>query len=243
MERKREDIKEFKIDRKVFDERTFLAIYKLLRKGVLKTVESFLQEGKESVVLSAKDGNDDWVAVKVYKIQYCDFKSMWKYLAGDPRFYGLQKKRRMIVYNWCKREFKNLKIAYAGGISCPKPIAFNENVLVMEIIGENGSFAPKLVDLIFEKKDAEEVYEFVLNQIKKLFEAGLVHTDLSAYNIVFHDKAYFIDFSQAVPIRHQSARDFLKRDVKNINSYFKKFGVKVRDEEEMTSEIIGDGND
>lgn len=240
MKRKSEDVKEFKIERKVFDERTLLAIYKLLSRGVLKTVESLLQEGKESVVLSAKDGKNDWVAVKVYKIQHCDFKSMWKYLAGDPRFYGLKKNRRIIVYNWCKREFKNMKIAHNNNINCPKPIAFNENVLVMEFIGENGNLAPRLIDLNFAREDAEEIYEFVLDQIKRLFEAGLVHTDLSAYNILFYDKPCFIDFSQAVPPRHQSAKDFLKRDVRNINRYFKKFGVEVKDEEKIANKIMGD---
>jgi RIO kinase 1 len=238
LKRRPSDFKEFKIEKKVFDERTLFAIYKLLTKGVLKSVESSLQEGKESMILSARDEKNNWLAVKVYKTR-SDFKSMWTYLAGDPRFHGLKKKRRTVVYNWCKREFKNLKIAYANNISCPKPIDFNENVLVMELIGKGGELAPRIIDLKFDKKDAEEIYEYILDQIEKLFKAGLVHTDLSAYNVLFHGKPYFIDFSQAVPISHQSVREFLNRDIKNINTYFKKLGVGVKNGEELAEKIIG----
>lgn len=232
-----EDIKEFKIERKVFDERTLLAIFKLLNKGVIKSVESFAMEGKESAVLSAKDKNDNWIALKVYRTEYCDFKSMWKYLVGDPRFFNVKKSRRAIVLNWCKREFKNLTIAYGAGVSCPKPIAFSENVLVIEFIGENGELAPRLIDVKLENKDTQEIYKFILNEMEKILRAGLVHSDLSAYNILIWSKPYIIDFSQAVPLKHQLAPEFLRRDIKNVNSYFKRSNAKIRNEEELFKEL------
>jgi len=232
-----EDIKEFKIERKIFDERTLLAIYKLLNKGIIKSVESVVKEGKESVVLSAKDKNDNWLALKVYRTEYCDFKSMWKYLAGDPRFFNVKKSRRAVVLNWCRREFKNLTIAYEAGVSCPKPIAFNENILVIEFIGEDGDLAPRLIDVKLENKDAQGVYEFILNEMEKIARAGLVHSDLSAYNILIWNKPYIIDFSQAVPLKHQLASEFLMRDIKNINLYFKRLDVKMRNEEELFKKL------
>jgi RIO kinase 1 len=229
-----EEIKEFKIESKVFDERTLLTILKFMDKGIIKSVESTIKEGKESLILSAKDKKDNWLALKVYRTLHCDFKNMWNSLVIDPRFKGLKKERRTIVYNWCKREFRNLKTAFANNVSCPKPIAFKENVLVMSFIGENGEPAPRLIDIKVE--NMQDVYDFVVDEMKKLAKAGLVHSDLSAYNILIFDKPYFIDLSQAVVKEHPLAKEFLNRDVKNINSYFKKLGVKIQ--EELFNELI-----
>jgi RIO kinase 1 len=223
-----EDIKEFKIERKVFDERTLFAIYKVVTKGFVKSVESLVKEGKESLIVSAKDKNENWLALKIYRTSYCDFKSMWKYLIADPRFKGIKKARRSVVYNWCRREFSNLKTAFDFGINCPEPIAFYENVLVMKFIGENGIPAPRLVDLKLEKGEAEVIYKLIFEEMKKLLKAKLVHTDLSPYNILIWEKPYLIDFSQAVTFEHPFAKEFFERDVKNINNFFEKFGVKVK---------------
>jgi RIO kinase 1 len=155
-------------------------------------------------------------------------------LTLDPRFKGLKKERRSVVNNWCKREFKNLKIAFANNVTCPKPIAFKENVLIMSFIGENGEPAPRLIDI--EIENMQDVYSFIVDGMKKLAKAGLIHSDLSAYNILIHDVPYFIDFSQAVMKDHPLAKEFLDRDVKNINSYFKKAGVKTQ--ENLFDELI-----
>lgn len=234
-----EDVKDFKIERKVFDERTLYTIYKLMTKGFIKSVESAVKEGKESLVLSAKGKNNNWLALKIYRTKYCDFKSMWKYLVGDPRFSGIKKSRRAVIFNWCKREFKNLKIAFKAKVSVPRPITFKENVLVIDFIGKNGKLAPRLINVKLKPRGASKIYAFILGQIKKLVKAGLVHSDLSAYNILIWDKPYLIDFSQAVPLKHQLAKQFLERDIKNINSYFKKVGVKVKDPKDQVKKLIG----
>lgn len=224
-----EDIKDFKIEKKVFDEQTLFAIYKLVTKGFVKSVESMVKEGKESLIVSAKDKSNNWLALKIYRTLHCDFKSMWKYLIADPRFKNIKRSRRNVVYNWCRREFSNLKIASEFKVNCPLPIAFYENVLVMKFIGENGIPAPRLIDLKLEKEEAEYIYQLILEEMKKLLEAKLVHTDLSPYNVLIFEKPYLIDFSQAVTFEHPLAKEFFERDVKNINSYFEKFGVKVKE--------------
>ena len=233
-----EDIKEFKIERKVFDDKTLFAIFKLMKKGIVKTVESIAKEGKESVVLSAKNPEGEWIALKLYRIEYSNFKRMWEYLAEDPRFFGLKKSRRAAVYTWCRREFKNLKIAHDAGVNCPKPIKFIENILVTEFIGKDGELAPMLIDLKFDQRDAQLIYQDVLNEIEKIVKAGLVHTDFSAYNILFFDRVCIIDFSQAVTFKHPNAREFLRRDIKNVNSYFRKLDVKLEDEEETYNRLM-----
>lgn len=228
-----EEVKDFKIERKVFDERTLFTIYKLIQKGFIKSVESIVKEGKESLILSAKDKNNHWLAVKVYKTLHCDFKSRWNILALDPRFKALKKERRNVVYNWCKREFRNLKIAFNNNVSCPKPIVFRENVLVMSFIGENGIPAPRLIDIKLSKEELKYVYDFVLKEIEKLLKGKLIHGDLSAFNLLIHECPYLIDFSQAVTLDHPLANDFLRRDIENINSYFEKLGIKVEDTEKL----------
>jgi RIO kinase 1 len=231
-----EDLKEFKIEHGVFDERTLMAMYKLLTKRIIKSVESSVMEGKESLVLSAKNSEGKWLALKIYRVE-SDFKTMWQYLAGDPRFFGLKKQRLSVVFAWCRREFKNLSIASRAGVNCPKPIAFNENVLVEEFIGENGILAPKLIGVNLEKEDAQEVYNIIISDLEKLVKTGLVHSDLSEYNILILGKPYIIDFSQAVPVSHTQAEEFLKRDIRNINKYFKKIGVEVKDGEEIFNKL------
>jgi len=220
-------LEEFKIEHKVFDKRTLMAIFDLIKKGHIKTVESMIKEGKESIVVSGKDEKGEWLSIKVYRVLYVDFKNMWTYLATDPRFERVKKNRWSIVTTWARREFKNLKTAFEGDVSCPRPIAVEKNVLVTEFIGENGIPAPKLVEIKLE--DYQEVYDFIIEEMKKLAKLNLIHTDLSPYNIIIYQKPYIIDFSQAVPEKHPQAKEFLQRDVKNVNEYFKKHGAEINE--------------
>ena len=224
-----EEEKNFKIERKVFDDKTFLAILKLMRLGYIESVESMIKEGKESVVLSAKGKDNNWLAIKIFRTAYSEFKNRWKYLVSDPRFSNIRKNRRVIAYAMVTKEYKNLKIASRNGVSCPEAVAFKENVLVTKFIGENGIPAPKLIDLILENPD--EVYQLLMEQMEKLAKAGLVHTDLSPYNILLFDQLYILDFSQGVTSKHPLAKEFLEKDVKNINSYFKKQGAQIIEDE------------
>lgn len=225
--RKREYYKELKIVRGVFDERTLLVLYRLLNKNKI-SAESLIKEGKESVILSGttKDGN--LVAIKVYCVESCNFKSMRKYLIGDPRFPNIRKKRRVIVNVWCQREFKNLMTAYENDVYCPEPIDFKENVLIMSFIGEKNEAAPRLIDVILE--EPEDVYKIILENLNRLVKAGLVHGDLSAYNILFWGRPYFIDLSHGTMIKNPLALELLRRDVENINTYFSKLGVSTNTE-------------
>jgi len=220
-------LSERKVEGKVYDRRTLMAIYTLMKKGIIKTLEATVKEGKESVVVAAKNKEGEWLAVKIYRVEHCDFKSMWKYLISDYRFERIRKDRWHVVVNWARREFKNMKIAFEAGVSLPKPIAVHQNILVMSFIGEEGIPAPTLVQLEKEELDWQKIYEEVKNEVVKLTKGGIIHTDLSAFNILYFDKVYFIDFSQGVTTKHPLALQFLERDVKNINDFFKKKNVKI----------------
>ena len=161
---------------------------------------------------------------------------MRKYLLGDPRFHLIKKKGRLITNMWCQREFKNLQIATKAKVDCPKPISFKENILVMSFIGENGEVAPRLIDIIPE--NPEKIYKIIIQNIEKLTKAGLVHGDLSAYNILLSKKPYFIDFSHGTTAKSQLAPQLLKRDIKNINTYFNKLNVAVKDSNALYGRLI-----
>jgi RIO kinase 1 len=235
LSRKKESYKEFKIVHGVFDERTLMTLYRLTDKNEI-SVKSILEEGKEAVVLSGIKKQGEWVAIKVYRTEACDFKTMWKYLIEDPRFSGINKKTRRVVNKWCQREFKNMKIAQRAGVNCPKPMDYKENVLIMSFIGDNGIFAPRLIDVMPDKP--KELYEMVLDNLNKLVNARLIHGDLSAYNILLWEEPYFIDFSHGTTLKNQIALELLKRDIKNINSYFSKLNIAVKDPECIFKELI-----
>lgn len=238
----RENYKEFKIERGLFDNQTMMILYNFLNKCVLKEIVGIVKEGKESGIFLGKDKNNEDVAIKIYRTLAADFKAMWKYLIEDKRFFRIKKDRRFVVNQWCLREYKNLKMAYEAGVNCPKPIIAHGNILIMKFIGDNGVPAPRLIDIKADKKD----YNFILNNIKKLVKAGLIHGDLSAYNILMHKKPIIIDFSHTTTTDNILAPDLLKRDIENINSYFSKLKIPIRDSEKIylkLKEIISEKND
>jgi len=234
LKRKKESYKEFKIVHGVFDERTLMTLYRLINKNDI-TVESMLEEGKEAVILSGIAKQKEWVVIKVYRVEACDFKKMWVYLVGDPRFKNIGKRTQKVVKIWCQREFKNMKVAQEAGVNSPKPLAIQDNVLIMSFIGDNGILAPRLIDVIPD--DPESLYKMVLENLKKLVNAGLIHGDLSAYNILLWGEPYFIDFSHGTTLKTQNALEMLKRDIKNINSYFSKLNVAVKDSEDIFKDL------
>jgi len=77
-----------------------------------------------------------------------------------------------------------------------------------------------------------------LNNLKKLVAGRLIHGDLSAYNILLWDEPYFIDFSHGTTIKNRNALELLKRDIKNINSYFSKLDIPLKDPEDIFNELI-----
>jgi RIO kinase 1 len=72
-------------------------------------------------------------------------------------------------------------------------------------------------------------------------KAGLVHADLSEYNILWADGPVFIDVSQSVLISHQNAKQYLLRDIQNIIHFFKKLGVEASEPEIIARHILSAG--
>ena len=121
----------------------------------------------------------------------------------------------------------------------PAPVAVEKNVLVMEFIGDDqGRLAEQLENLQVTADD----YRETVGQLTMLYQkANLVHADLSEYNVFKNPKGeiMLLDFGSAVDIRHPHSKQFLVRDVENINRFFTKRGIDVIDTDLLIEKITG----
>jgi RIO kinase 1 len=221
----------------VFDEFTFRTLFKLASQGHFEELKSPVSIGKESNVFSAKT-DDGKIIVKIYRLETCDFNRMYDYIKYDPRYVNLKKQKRKIVFAWTQREYRNLMKAREAGVNVPKPIAFLNNILCLEFIGDK-EIASKIKDKI--PKNKRDFFEKIIKNMQKLYKTGLIHADLSQFNILnLREEPVFIDFSQCTLLRNPRAEEFLKRDVRNVCNFFKKISLKVN-EEKIIKKIIKNG--
>jgi RIO kinase 1 len=231
----RESREEWKVYKNVFDEFTIRHIFKLITQGIIEGLESPIKIGKEANVFSAVKKDGTKVIVKIYRLHTCNFNKMYDYIRQDPRFANLKKKRREVIFAWVQREHRNLSKARAAGIRVPTPLANLYNILVLEFIGDDVVAMQAKDDM---PEDINGFFKDVVASMKKLHKAGLVHGDLSEFNILnYRGKPVFIDFSQSTMSESPNYRELLERDVRNICKFFRKYGVKA-DEEKVMKEIV-----
>ena len=197
----------------------------MIRTHIVSYINGIVRAGKESVVFWAVDDNEKDIALKVYLVTTSNFKRRAPYILGDPRFSRVKKGTRNLIDLWAKKEYRNLKQCYNRGIPVVKAIHVTKNILAMEFVGENGVPAKTLIESEVDKKD----YNSAISIIKNLYkDAKLVHCDFSEYNIFKTDKGLILfDLGSAVDLRHPNANEFLKRDIKNISTFFAKRGLTV----------------
>ncbi|MFQ6086582.1 MAG: serine protein kinase RIO [Candidatus Bathyarchaeia archaeon] len=231
---------EYEVLEEVFDRSTLMTIYHFMNKGIIDEIHGSVKAGKESKLYWGKDKEGNNLAIKIFLTVSAEFKKgMLVYIQGDPRFTRVRRDTRSLIYLWALKEFKNLHSAFEAGVSVPKPIAVRRNVLIMEFIGENGISAPLLREV--QLKDPSRIYRQILVNVKRLYrKAGLVHADLSEYNVmIWKDKPVLFDVSQAVSREHPMASEFLRRDLENVVRYFKRLGVAVPPVEELFKKVAG----
>ena len=219
------DADQFKVEQSVFDDATFAAIYKLVQDGHIDAFGGPISTGKEANVYEARGSEGD-VAVKIYRINTSNFRQMRDYLEGDPRFEGISNDKGQVVLAWTQKEYANLERAQRAGVRVPTPIAVERNALVMELVGLVEERARRLAEVTVE--NPETAYEVVREYMRRLHAAGLVHGDLSEYNLIVHDgELVVIDLGQAVTVHHPNAGDFLSRDCRNVAAFFQRQGLEV----------------
>jgi RIO kinase 1 len=224
----------------VFDQTTRLVVFSLLNSGVLYEVNGVVSSGKEAKVYwgTTKDGTD--LAVKIYLTSSAEFKKgMVKYIEGDPRFKNIKKDTRSLFAIWASKEFRNLQEALDAKVPVPRPIAVKSNVVVMEFIGKKGVSAPSLKE--DPPANPQRAYKLLVTYLKRLYQkAKLVHGDLSEYNIMmWKGKPMIFDMSQSVSVEHPMAEYMLRRDLTNLNRFFKRLDVEVIEVEELYRLIVG----
>ena len=231
----RDSREEWKTYNSVFDQFTNRLLFKLEGQAHFDELKSIIGPGKEAVVFTATKGKGA-IAVKIYRLETANFRKMYGYIRVDPRYPDIKNQQRQIIFSWTEREFRNLIIAREAGVRVPTPIAHKYNVLLMEFIGHGTDASP-----ILKHSPPDDVPVFAkecFRQLELLTKAGLVHGDLSEYNILnLDEEPVFIDFSHSVPLKAPNSKELLERDVENLCAYFAKHGVKT-DTEKMMAKLV-----
>lgn len=210
----------------VFDRSTLMSLHKLMQSGEIETVDYPIARGKEAHVFHATT-NQGPAAVKIFHTTNAVFKSLAKYIDGDPRFGGLKRRHRELVKIWVRKEYRNLRRMRKAGIRVPRPRAVLNNVLVMDLIGDESESSPRLKDITID--DPKGVFDDLLEMLAVCWQTcDLAHADFSEYNILWYDgEPWVIDVGQAVVSAHPSSNEFLVRDVTRIVQWINRQGYEV----------------
>jgi len=214
-------------------------IQTLVSEGLVDEVICQLMSGKEATVYMVRCGEDIRCA-KVYKdVKQRSFRNNASYQEGrkvknsrQARAMGKGTRygRQMQEEAWQNAEVDALYRLAAAGVSVPKPYICYEGVLLMElVIDSDGNPAPRLNDIDLSEEHSLKVHAELLNQVVRMLCAGIIHGDLSEYNIlVGRDGPVIIDLPQAVDAAGNSnAAAMLERDVANLTSYFSRFAPQL----------------
>ena len=207
----------------------------LVEEGLVDEVVRQLMSGKEATVYVVRCGGEVRCA-KVYKdAQQRNFRQAAVYREGRKtrnsrearaRGKGTRYGRKMEEEAWQSAEVDALFRLAAAGVRVPHPHICFEGVLLMELVTDaNGNAAPRLNDVELSESLALEYHAMLLDQVMLMLRAGVIHGDLSEYNIlVGAEGPVIIDLPQAVDAAGNSeAPALLSRDVANLRDFFCRF--------------------
>lgn len=213
----------------------------LLEEGLIAQVVRPLMSGKEAAVYIVAT-EEEYLVAKVYKEAHKrSFHNRAAYTEGRQVRNSRQRRamekgskygKEQQEVAWQSAEVDALYKLGAAGVRVPKPLVFTEGVLLMELVLDpEGNPAPRLCDVNFTEELAWRVHEFVTREVVKMLCAGLIHGDLSEYNVLLAwDGPMIIDLPQASDAAHnQSAKQLLIRDVENLTNYLGRFAPGLSD--------------
>lgn len=215
------------------------ALQALIDDGVIDEVLRPLKSGKEAAVYVVRSG-DDVRCAKVYKdMAQRSFKQRTQYQEGrkvrgsrQARAVGKASKygRKQQETAWKNTEVDALYQLREAGVRVPEPHGYFHGVLVMELVTDVGGFsAPRLGEVELTADEAREYHQILVRQVVKMLCCGLIHGDLSAYNVlVGPDGPVVIDFPQVVSAAgNNAARAMLLRDVNNLTASLGRFAPEL----------------
>jgi RIO kinase 1 len=214
-------------------------IQPLVDDGVVDEVLSQLMSGKEATVFVVRCG-DEIRCAKVYKeAAKRSFKQAVQYQEGrksknSRRQRAMEKGskfgRKQQEESWHNAEVDALYRLAEAGVRVPKPYGCFDGVLLMELVTyDEGEVAPRLNDVSMTHEQALEDHLTVMNDVKRMLVAGLVHGDLSEFNVLVDDYGpVIIDLPQAVDAAaNNHAKSMLERDVDNMTEYYGQYAPEL----------------
>lgn len=211
----------------------------LIEDGLIDEVLRQLMSGKEATVYVVRCG-DDVRCAKVYKeadkrsfrqsVDYTEGRRVKNSRQARAMQKGSKYGRQAQEEAWQSAEVDALFRLDAAGVRVPKPYNFYEGVLLMELVTDaNGSAAPRLNDVEFTEAEALMHHQTLLREVVRMLSAGIVHGDLSEFNILLGSEGpVIIDLPQAVDAAgNNHASSMLERDVENLRNYFGRFAPQL----------------
>ncbi|MDN3923286.1 PA4780 family RIO1-like protein kinase [Roseateles violae] len=212
----------------------------LIDEGLIDSVQRQLMSGKEAQVFVVRSGGETRCA-KVYKeatnrsfrqaIDYTENRRVKNSRQARAMAKGTKFGREAQEAAWQSAEVDALYRLAGAGVRVPKPYNFFEGVLLMELVcDEHGDAAPRLNDVLFSAEDARAHHATLITEVvRMLVTAGVVHGDLSEFNILLGaDGPVIIDLPQAVDAAgNNHAQRMLLRDVSNLRDFFGRFAPEL----------------
>ena len=222
----------------------------LIEEGLIDSVSRQLMSGKEATVYVVQVG-DDIRCAKVYKeatersfrqaVDYTENRKVKNTRQARAMAKGTKFGRQAQEAAWQSAEVDALYRLAAAGVRVPKPYNFCDGVLLMELVTDaHGDAAPRLNDVVFTPGDARRHHTALLLEVVRMLCAGVVHGDLSEFNILLGheeradsvaggvDVPVIIDLPQAIDAAgNNHAARMLLRDVANLRNFFGQFAPEL----------------
>ena len=211
----------------------------LVRNGLVDEVISRLMSGKEADVFVVQS-KGVLCCAKVYKeARNRSFSQLAQYQEGrkgrnSRQARAMQKNskygRQEAEEAWKNAEVDALRTLADAGVRVPTVYDYVDGILLMEfVVDADGAAAPRLNDIRLSGSTAREYYQELIKNIVLMLSAGIIHGDLSEYNVLVGcDGLVIIDLPQAINASgNNNARSMLERDVENITAYFGRFAPEL----------------